>query len=176
MAASEVTEKKFQRMPGMDVIAKVTPAEQYDWVIFKEYKGITLLTSRLIAGGAAGAVRGQLAVNNGSTAYTATTMAIAYDIVGVTANTGVPRSDQSFYVETVSGEILEVFDATSDTSTGTLTVIRRGCFGTTPSATGIADNNILYVLNNLVVTDSQTSPIEMLIKPLPNDPEVRLFS
>lgn len=175
MAAAEVTEKKFQRMPGMDVISRVKPAEQYDWVKFTEYKGISLLSSRLIAGGAAGAVRGQLAVNNGSTAYTATTMAIAYDIVGVTSNTGVPRSDQSFYVQTVSGEILEVFDASSLTSTGTLTVIRRGCLGTTPSATGLADDNILYVLNTLVLTDNQTSPIEMIIKPLPNDPEVQLF-
>lgn len=175
MAASEITEKKFQRMPGMDVIAKVKQAEQYDWVILNEYKGVSLIAARLIAGGAATVVRGQLAVNNGSTAYTATTMSIAYDIVGVTSNTGINRSSENFYVQTVSGEIMEVYDATSESSTGTLIVIKRGCFGTTPSATGIADNNILYVLNSFMLGDSQTSPIELQIKPLPNDPAVNLF-
>lgn len=174
--AAEITEKKFQRMPGMDVIAKVVQTAQYDWVKFTEYKGISLISARLIAGGAAGAVRGQLAVNNTGTAYTATTTSIAYDIVGVTSNTGIARSSSNFYIQTDTGEIIEVYDATSTASSGTLTVIRRGCFGTTASADGLANNDILYVLNTLVLTDNQTNPIEMLIKPLPNDPEVKLFS
>lgn len=174
---AEITEKKFQRMPGMDVIAKVHQATQYDWVIFDEYKGVTLLSAKLIAGGEASLVRGQIAVNNGGTAYTAATTSIAYDLVGVSSNTGINRpSGKSFYVQTISGEIIEVYDATSSDSNGTLQVQKRGCFGTTASATGIANNDILYVLNTFLLGDNQTSPIEVLVKPYPNDPNVKLFS
>lgn len=160
----------------MDVIAKVSQASQYDWVIFEEYKGVTLLSAKLIGGTAATAVRGQLAVNNPGTAYTATSNSIVYDIVGVTSNTGIARSTENFYVQTDTGEIMEVYDATATASSGTLKVIQRGCFGTTASADGIADNDILYVMNSFLLGDSQTLPIEMLIKPYPNDPGVYLFS
>lgn len=172
---AEMTEKKFNRMPGIDVIAKVPQAAQYDSVVFTEFKGVSLLSARLIAGGAATVVRGQIAVNNTGTAYTATTTAIVYDEDGITSNTGVNRSAENFYIQTASGEIIEVYDATSEASAGTLQVIKRGCFGTTPSATGIANNDILYLLNAFALMDNQTSPIEMLIKPYPNDPEVNLF-
>lgn len=175
MTAAEITEKKFQRMPGLDIIAKVKQAEQYDWVILEEYKGVSLLSARLIAGGAATVVRGQLAVNNASTAYTATSAAIVYDLVGITSNTGINRSAQNFYVQTASGEIIEVYDGDSESSGDTLTVIKRGCFGTTASATGLANDNILYVLNTFLLGDNQTGPIELIVKPLPNDPGVNLF-
>jgi len=175
MTRSEVTEKKFQRMPGIDVIAKVNQAEQYDWMILSEYKGVSLLSARLIAGGAANVVRGQLAVNNTGDAYSATSSSIVYDCEGLTAYTAIPRPTGNFYIQTISGEIIEVYDSSSTTSTGTLTVVKRGCFGTTPSAIGVANNNALYVLNTFLLGDNQAIPIEMLIKPLPNDPEVNLF-
>lgn len=154
MAAAELTEAVSGLLLGSSPkIARAIQVTQYDWVNF-DAKGIHLQTARLKTGAGASVLFSTLTVNNSGTAYSATSMSIAYD--GAT----IPRSEDSFYLETASGELIEVIDSDPDGAAGTLTVLKRGALGTPVSATGLADGNTLYVRNVLVLGDSQTGAVE----------------
>jgi hypothetical protein len=169
MAAANLTEFNSFLLHGFaPKFATVDQLEQNDWIVLP-CKGAFAISPRLITGAAATITRGTVTVNNKGTAYTATTKSIAYDTGTLSRSTG------SFYLKTASGEIIEVTDSAPTASSGTLTVIQRGCFGTTPSATGIADDNVLYVLNNLKLGDNQADPVEVLYYELPFDTGVKLF-
>jgi len=169
MAAANLTEFNSFLLHGFaPKFAVVDQVTQNDWIVLP-CKGAFALSARLLTGAGATVTRGVVVVNNKGTPYTATTMSIAYD-GGV-----LSRSSDSFYVKSASGEILEVKDSAPTGASGTLTVIRRGCFGTTASATGIADDNTLYVLNNIKLGDNQTDPVEILYYELPFDAGVQLF-
>jgi hypothetical protein len=148
---------------------KIKQATQYDYVILP-FKGIWQIAGRLNTGALATILRGTLTVNNTGTAYTATTTTIAYD--GASYN----RSTGSFYLESASGEILEVIDSAPAGASGTLTVIKRGCFGTTPSGTGLANDNTLYVMNNMVLGDSQTGAVTVSFLEMPENNAINLFA
>jgi hypothetical protein len=169
MAAANLTEFNSFLLHGFaPKFAVVDQVTQNDWIVLP-CKGAFALSARLLTGAGATVTRGVVVVNNKGTAYTATTMSIAYD------GGDLSRSSESFYVKSISGEILEVKDSAPTGASGTLTVIRRGCFGTTASATGIADDNTLYVLNNIKLGDNQTDPVEILYYELPFDAGVQLF-
>lgn len=169
MAAAELTEKISTLLTGLhQKVAKIKQITQNDWVIFPS-KGIWQVSARLVTGAAATITRGVVVVNNKGTAYSASTTSIAYD--GGTAT----RSAGSFYVESVSGEILEVIDSAPTAASGTLTVLKRGCFGTTASATGLVDDNTLYVMNNLVLGDNQTAAVTIAYTEMPDDVNINLF-
>jgi hypothetical protein len=170
MAAAELTEKVSTLLTGAFLrVMKIKQATQYDWVILP-YKGIWQVAGRLPSGALATILRGTLTVNNTGTAYTATTTTIAYDGGSVT------RGTDSFYIETVSGEIMEVIDSNPTGAAGNLTVKKRGCFGTTPSGTGLANENTLYVLNNLVLGDNQTGAVTVSFLEMPENPGAPLFA
>lgn len=169
MAAAEMTEAENLLSAGRIVLAKVPQVTQNDWVIFNAYKGVKVLAATLIGGTDATFTPVTLTVNNTGTAYTATTTSIVYD--GATG----ARSDEPFYVMTDEGEIIEVVDGTPTTATGTLTVKKRGCFGTTAAADGVANNDVLYALNAFLLADSQTSPVMVAYVPLSDDPGATMF-
>lgn len=169
MAAAELTEKISTLLTGLhQKVAKIKQITQNDWVIFP-CKGIWQVSARLVTGAAATILRGTLTINNKGTAYTSSTVSIAYDTGTITRSTG------SFYIETISGEIIEVKDSDGTGASGTLTVLKRGCFGTTASATGLADDNVVYVMNNLVLGDNQTSALTIAYTEMPDDTNINLF-
>lgn len=169
MAAALITPTYSTLLFGGSILGKVKQVTQNDWIVLP-HKGADLEYARLVTGAAAALTRGTLTVNNTGTAYTATTTSIAYDGGTVTRGTG------SFFVETASGEILEVTDSAPTAASGTLTVLKRGCFGTTASATGVANDNTLYVLNSFVLGDNQTAAIRFSFRPLDIDPNVPLYA
>lgn len=170
MAAAELTEKISTLLTGASPrVTKIKQITQSDWVLLP-YKGVWIQTGRLVTGAVATITRGTLVVNNKGAAYTATTASIAYDGASVTRSTG------SFYAESISGEILELKDSAPAAADGTLTVIKRGCFGTTASATGLADDNTLYPLNNFVLGDNQTAAVTVTFIEMPEDANTGLFA
>jgi hypothetical protein len=170
MAAAELTEKVSTLLTGAFLrVMKIKQATQNDWVIVP-YKGIWQIAGRLPSGALATILRGTLTVNNSGTAYTSSTTLIAYNGGSVT------RGSDSFYIETASGEIMEVIDSDGTVATGNLTVKKRGCFGTTPSASGIANGNTLYVLNSLVLGDNQTGAVTVSFLEMPENPNTPLFA
>jgi hypothetical protein len=170
MSAAELTEKVSTLIQDASFyIAKIKQVTQYDWAILP-HKGVWKIEGSLNTGADATLTRPTLTVNNKGTAYTATSTSIAYDGGTVT------RSATSFYIETASGEIIEVIDSAPAGADGTLTVKKRGCFGTTASATGIADENTLYVTNVVVLGDNQTGAVTILFRPMPEDPNTPLFA
>jgi len=174
MAAAAITETMFGIANPFLFVCRTIAAEQHDWVIPTDksganWKGCFVQSARSLTGAVASVLYGTLTVNNKGDPYAATTMSIAYD----TASKN--RSATSFYVATTSGEILEVVDSAPTGASGTLTVLKRGCFGTTASLTGLADDAVLYVLNILLLEDASVSPTILLLAPMPADNGVKLF-
>jgi len=170
MAAAELTETTTTLLRGLaPKIARIKQATQYDWVNFT-CKGIWLINARLNTGAAATVTRPALTVKNTDTAYTATTTSIVYDGASQDRVTG------SFYIETASGEIIEVTDSAPTAATGTLTVVKRGALGTTASATGIANDNTLYVMNAVILGDNQTGSVTLAYYEAEFDASNAIFS
>jgi len=171
---ASVTLKQFPLMGSFIYAARAKPAAQDDYSIVTiegtAAKGVMIESARLETGAAASILYGTVVVNNGGTAYTASTTSIAYD--GASLN----RSATSFYVQTTSGEILEVTDSAPTAASGTLTVLKRGCLGTTASATGLANDAVLYVLNVLQFHDNQTDPITLILRQYPAENNAKLFA
>lgn len=140
--------------------AKVTQA---DWV---KLAFSTLNPEAVFLTGAADTVTFLTAlVDNAGVAYDADTVSIVYDTAAADA-----RPAGNYYIMTVSGELIFVAkDSGYDDVTGTLTVV-RGALGTTPSATGIANNNTLYILCGLTLVGATTGEIVVTYTPLPENP------
>lgn len=155
--------------PGL-VVARVTKAAANDWTVLP-HPGVIPLAATLPTGAAETVAYATLAVNNKATAYDAETTTIAYD----TGAAGT-RPAGGYYVQTTSGEILYVEDDDGRAgATGELTV-RRGCLGTAASATGLADDAVLYVLSTLKMTGADsTGVVRITYIPLPEDPGVDLY-
>lgn len=172
---SAITEKLFPMGNPFKFICQTKAGAQNDCFIptgpdGRDWKGVWIESARGITGADAAVLKGTLTINNAGTAYTATTMSFAYD--GGT----LARSAESFYLQTVSGEILEVKDSAPSGASGTLTALRRACFGTVASATGLADDSVLYVQNVIQLTDATATPTILSLIPMPEDPGVRLFA
>jgi hypothetical protein len=176
MASNITTKYDFQVMHLVPSIVFVAKAAQADYFSFTNYPGVIPLNAITftIVNNTTSCVNdtvtyGGAKVNNASTAYTATTTSVVIDgCVG----TRLPP----YYVLTASGEIMYVTaDSTPTTTSSTLTV-RRGALGTTASATGLADNDPLYVLNQVVMDSSSVGKEVLMFYPLPTEPGAKLFS
>ncbi len=165
-----LTETNHISLAGVTVLARAVKAAQNDIVVFP-YPGVTILQTTLATGAVEAATRPVLIVNNKETAYDADTTTIAYD--GATASS---RPASGYYARTSSGEILYVeADSGSAGTSGNLTV-RRGCLGTTPSATGLADDNTLYILCSATLSTTDTTGIvDITYLPLPEDPGAPIY-
>lgn len=81
-------------------------------------------------------------VNNAGAAYTAAdTVFVVDDQAGNSVLQWVPAGA---FIHTIGGEILRVLSS-RDVAGGTEITVQRGFYGSTPSATGLADNNALSV-------------------------------
>jgi hypothetical protein len=171
-SAADITATLYKsRAQGiMPINLRVTKVTQADWINIAGVRGIWPPTGNVITTAANFAetfTYGAMSVNNGGTAYTATDTSI---VVG----TAVGTRKVPYYVKTGSGEIMEVTaDSAPTTTAGTLTVL-RGVLGTTASATGLANTNVLAVLNQVIlgtanvgITDIHAFP--MVGEPTPSD-------
>ena len=151
MAAADLTPKSFMILgANWKIIGGFAKVTQSDWISLNGIKGIlgaVGLTESTTAEATETLTYGTITVDNSGTAYTATTGSIVFD--GGTA-TRVPP----YYALTASGEIIEVLAETLPATAAGTATIRRGCFGTTASATGLANNNVLTVLNQLFLGSS----------------------
>jgi hypothetical protein len=137
-----------------------------DWAVLDDVKGvvpmrgISLSITRSLG---ATPTWGVARIDNGGAAYTATSTSIVCDECTIT------RTGRPFYLITAGNEIMEVLsDATPTTAVGTFTV-RRGCLGTTASATGLADNNYMGIMNIVFCQGPNIGPHIFPCLELPND-------
>jgi hypothetical protein len=150
------------------IIVKVqgTTAAGGDWAVIDGYKGVIPMRGMAVSiNRSAGATPtwGVARIDNIGVAYGTTDTTIVCDECTIT------RTGASFYLITAGGEIMEVInDATPGTAVGTFTV-RRGRLGTTASATGLADNNYLGIMNIVFCGQSLAGPHIFPCLALPND-------
>jgi hypothetical protein len=169
MAAVELTEKAFMMLSASWKIIQAVKATQSDWITLpvKGVIAVVGVTDSTAATAAETPTFGTVTINNGGAAYTAASTAIAVD--GALATRVTP-----YYLLSASGEIIEVTNETAPaTAAGTLT-IKRGCFGTTPSATGLANNDVLSVLNQIVLASATVGGELLAALVLPEDPGAKL--
>lgn len=166
MAAAELTEISTNSMHLVPMIIKAQVTTAGDWVVLDGFKGVVPIAGMaqsILTSGEEALTYGVARIDNGGVAYSATSTSIVCDECTIT------RTGGAFYMVTASGEIMEVLtDATPTTAVGTFTV-RRGMFGTTPSATGLANNNYMGIMNMLFLGTNLVGPHIVVAIPLPND-------
>ena len=164
-----LTETVFSNKAESRTSGRVLKAAKDDIIVFG-VPGIQDFRATLYTGAAEAGTYPTLTVNNGGVAYTAESTTIAYD--GATANS---RPTGGYYVLSTSGEILFVYaDSGAADVAGNLTV-RRGCLGTTASATGLANNDVLYVLCSVTLSTNSTGIVNFSYYELPSDPGVDYY-
>jgi len=176
MASNITTKYDFQVMHLVPSVVFVAKAAQADYFSFTNYPGVIPVNASTftIVNDTASCVNdtvsyGSGKINNASTAYTATTTSIVVDSVVATR---LPP----YYILTASGEIMYCTADSTPTTTGSTLTVRRGCLGTTASATGVANNDPIYILNQVVMDSSSVGKEILMFYPMPVDPGVKLFS
>lgn len=167
---AEIAEKVFNTQHIMPVLAVAQRAAAGDWVVFSAYKGVIPLG---MMGQSIAASLAESVPTWGVATITATETATSTEIVVGTATiTRVPP----YYVITAGGEILEVTSETAaDNATSTWTV-KRGCLGTTATATGLAATNVVGIMNILFMAGNNVGPNVMVLFPLPQDSGTKPFA
>lgn len=178
MSADAILPKEFNTQHIMPEIIKVQKVTQSDWINLG-VKGVVDFRAHTTPVGAAANVEetwtfGPGDIDNGGTAYTATTTSIVVD--GMLYGTGTNPRLPPYYIITGGGEVIEVLaDSLPLTAAGTLT-IRRGCLGTTATATGLANNDRFSILNQIVLTSSTVGFTLGQAFPLPQDEYTKPFA
>lgn len=169
MTAAEITEKVFNYNGEIPVVFRFVKVSTGDWVVFGGVPGVINCRGTLYTGAdEATLTYGTAAINNSGTAYSATDTSI---VIGTAAITRVPP----YYIQTTSGEIiLVVADSAPTTNAGTLTV-KRGCLGTTASATGLAHTNTVYILNIVYFGAATSGVVTGKFTPLPTNTKALIF-
>lgn len=170
--AAAITEKKFALMHLVPLVVKVEELETNDWVVLQGYKGVIPLygMGQSIAASLQNLpIWGAATINNGGTAYSTTSTSI---VVSTAHITRVPP----YYVITAGGEILEVLGETATDNAASTWTVRRGCLGTTASATGLANTNVVGIMNIVVCSANNVGPQTIVVLPLPNDAGTKPFA
>jgi hypothetical protein len=182
MSAAAILPKFFPVQYVMPIIFKVQKVTQSDWINLSKagtiVKGVVGVVANVTPVGAAANVAetltyGPADIANGGTAYTATDTTIAVD--GMLYD-GINPRIAPYYLLTGGGEILEVIaDSLPLTAASTLTV-KRGCLGTTATATGLANNDRCAILNQVVLGASAVGFVSGRAEPLPTDSGTKPFA
>jgi len=180
MSADAILPKEFNTQHVMPILIKVQKVTQHDWINLANCKGVADFRAHTTPVGVAANVEetwlyGPGDVDHASgTAYDATTTSIVVN--GMYYGTGANPRLPPYYILTGGGEVIEVLaDSLPLTAAGTLT-IRRGCLGTTATATGLADNDRFAILNQIVLTSSTVGFTLGHAFPLPQDEYTKPFA
>jgi hypothetical protein len=180
MTAAQITPSVFPMMGTQFLLVKMQKVTASDWICLgngtyanKHVKGVIMLagigTSTAASLNETVPTYGVATINNKGTAYSATDTSIVVDTATITRVA-------PYYISTAGGEILEVTaDSAVGSSAGTLTV-RRGALGTTASATGLADDNIVSIMNIIFLAANCVGPEYLVLFPLPNDAGTKPFA
>jgi len=170
MTVAELTEKKFAFMHLVPLVIKAQRATAGDWIVVDGHKGVI----PLMGIGQSVAVSLQEASFTYGTATITPTCTTSTTSIAVTLGTAtrVPP----YYVLTAGGEIIEVISETAPTSANSTWTVRRGCLGTTASATGLAATNLVGIMNILFLGSNNVGPEMIMVLPLPNDPGAGIFA
>ena len=149
-------------MPINLYVLKVT---QNDWISISNMRGIWLPGGFTVTAAA-----------NVAETPTYGTAAINYSTYGATDTSIVIQSALAtrkppYYILTAGGEImLCVADSTPTATTSTLAV-QRGMLGTTATATGIANTNVVTILNQIVLGSASVGPTWLRCTPFTGEPD-----
>ena len=169
MTAASIAKTVFNYNGNIPVIYSFTKASTADWVVFGDYPGVIDCRGTLYTGAdEATLTYGTAAIDNSSTAYTATTTAIVI-------KSGVITRVPPYYILTTAGEIMMVMSETAAGSAGSTLTVKRGCLGTTASATGVANNNTVYIMNIIVFGAATSGVITGHFLPMPEQADASLF-
>lgn len=145
--AALITGVEYDVVPnlgGKVIKFKFTGAAASDWVVFDEPIGACYATlldgSQNTVAYATGALH--------SAGITAASTSLIYDTV--TAATELPATEGYIMI---ANEIIK-YTAGGAGTTGTLTGLKRGCFGTTAAAA--SDGDTFYILNTLIFANGST--------------------
>jgi len=166
MAAAEIVEiKRVEPHPVWVLVKAQCTTAGGDWVVLNGYKGVIPVGTGIcqnIASSAASALTYGVITINGAAQNTTTNTTFVCTAATITRS-------MPYYILTASGEIMEVLtDSNVASSTPTLTV-RRGCLGTTPSATGLADTEVLGIMNIIFMAGARIGPHIFVTQMLPQD-------
>ena len=169
MTAGKKEATSFNKLPGYLVISRVKKEEQDDWVVFP-FPGVIPLRVALATGADETHVHPTLKAASGSSP--------GVDAMSFEYDTAVPKTRPAgnYYLRAPAGEIILVSDDDGfESTTGTITIAKRGCFGTTPEAlTG--GTSVLQILCSLTLNqDATTGHVDVVFMPLPEDPGVNLY-
>ena len=163
--AADITSiaKKSKTQGVMPLNVYVLKNAQSDWISFAGLKGVSPLFGMTITIAAA---VGE-SFSYGSMVISGTYTAASTSISVITAQiTRLPP----YYVATAGGEIMEVTaDSAPGAATSTLTV-RRGVLGTTATVTGIANTNVVRIMNMVVLGSATLGPTFIRALPMVGDP------
>ena len=174
-SAAEITEKVFAYNGEIRHKGRFLKAATADWVVFAgtatdRVFGVMNLEARLYTGAVESTLTfGTATINNSGTAYTATSTEI---VIASGVITRVPP----YYIETTSGELILVTSETAAGAAASTLTIRRGCLGTTASATGLANSNTIYIRQIVVFGAATTGYVYFDYTPLPTNTGAGLFS
>jgi len=167
---AEIVETKWNQMHLVPILVKAQRAAANDWVVIDGFKGVIPLNG--LGQSIAASLQETLfryGVATITPTATATDTSIAVTLATITR---VPP----FYVLTGGGEIMEVTSETDSTNANSTWTVRRGCLGTTATATGVAATNIVGIMNILFLGANNVGPDMMVLLPLPNDARVQMFA
>ena len=166
MAAAELTEVKRNEMHIMPVIIKAQcPDAGGDWVVLDGFKGVIPISgmAQSILTSASEILTYGVARINGAGQDTTTNTSFILSACTITRT-------PNYYLLSASGEIMEVLTDSNPASATPTVTVRRGCLGTTPSATGLATTNYLGIMNIVFLGRALAGPHLLVVLPLPNDP------
>lgn len=166
---AEQVETKFNIMHLVPIMTKAQRAAAGDWIVYDGEKGVIPLQG----------IGQSIAVSLADTftygtatitpTATATTTSIAVTLGTITRT-------PPYYVLTAGGEILEVVSETAANNANSTWTVRRGCLGTTASATGLAATNLVGIMNIVFLGANNVGPDMIVAIPLPKDAGTQLFA
>ena len=165
---AEKVETKFSVMHLVPLVISAQRAAAGDWIVINGYKGVIPLQG--IGQSVAVSLADTFTYGTATITPTCTTTTTSIAVTLGTA-TRVPP----FYVLTAGGEIMEVLSETASDNANSTWTVRRGCLGTTASATGLAATNLVGIMNIVFLGANNVGPDLIIALPLPNDAGCKLF-
>jgi hypothetical protein len=168
--SSELTEKKFAVMHLVPQVIKAQRATAGDWIVMDGFKGVIPLMG----------IGQSIAVSLQEASFTYGVMTITPTCTTTTTSIAVTSATATrvppYYLLTAGGEIVEVISETTPAAATSTLTVRRGCLGTTASATGLAASNVVGIMNILFLGSNNVGPEMIMVLPLPNDPGAGIFA